>query len=210
MRSFLRFLSFALVALPASWSLVGCGRSTQASVTDIRGVMPPLAFSLMRVNDGKSVDATSYRGKVVALYFGYTHCPDECPTTLANMASVFHKLGAQAQQVRLLFVSVDPSRDTPALLKTYVQAFAPETDGLRGSNDAIAALARRYRVIYQVTPTSPGHSYEVTHSASLFVFDKQGTARFVTMSTDDTNGMVKTLGDLVDGNSEREPSGSPS
>jgi len=187
----------AIAALASTLALAACGRPTAAQTTDITGVMPPLAFHMTRVNDGMSVDAEDYRGKVVVLYFGYTHCPDECPATLANIATVFKRLGPRANGVRMLFVSVDPVRDTPTLLKSYVQAFAPEIDGLRGSDDDVAALARRYRVLYTVTPASPGHPYTVTHSASVFVFDKTGAARLVRMSTDNTNALAQELSLLL-------------
>src|SRR5690349_13730947 len=101
-------IAFALLAV-----LAGCGRGeTQRSLTSIGGVMPPLSFHLTRANDGATVAADTYRGKIVALYFGYTHCPDECPTTLANFASVLRELGPQANSVRVLFVTVDSARDT--------------------------------------------------------------------------------------------------
>lgn len=144
--------------------------------------MPPLAFTMVRANDGKPVTAADYRGRVVILYFGYTNCPDECPTTLANLATVLQGLGPDAKNVRVLFVTVDPTRDTLAALKSYATAFAPEIDGLRGSADAIARLARRYRVTYQVTLASPDHAYEVMHSASTFFFDRRGNARYVATS----------------------------
>jgi protein SCO1/2 len=178
-------------------ALASCGLPSQAQMTDITGVMPALSFHLMRSNDNAAVGAESYRGKAVILYFGYTHCPDECPTTLANLASVLKRLGPQANDVRVLFVSVDPARDTSPILKSYVQAFAPEIDGLRGSDDAVAALARRYRVIYSVTPESPGHPYLVMHSASVFMFDRNGRARFVTMSTDHTAEIATQLEKLL-------------
>jgi protein SCO1/2 len=174
-----------------------CGRATPADTTDITGVMPPLAFSLLRANDGTAVSASTYRSKIVLLYFGYTHCPDECPTTLANLAIALQHLGAEANNVRVLFVTVDPARDTIAVLKKYVNAFAPQIDGLRGNDNAIAALARRYRVIYAVTPAAPEHDYEVMHSDSLFMFDKSGRARLVTVSTQDTAALaaqIKSLG----------------
>jgi protein SCO1/2 len=185
MSMFRRWLLPALAFL-AAVSCVSCGRPTNAAVTDITGVMPPLALHMTRAKDGESVTAANYRGKVVILYFGYTHCPDECPTTLANLVSVLQRLGPDANRVRVLFVSVDPGRDTLSILKSYLQAFAPEIDGLRGSDNAVAALARRYRVIYAVTPASPGHPYAVMHSASTFFFDRDGNARLVTMSTDDS------------------------
>ena len=124
--------AFALLAL--ALLLASCS-PPRGSVTDITGVMPALEFAMTRANDGKAVRAADYRGKIVILYFGYTHCPDECPTTLANLAGVLTSLGAKARDVRVLFVSVDPDRDTLPALKSYVNVFAPEIDGLRGSAD---------------------------------------------------------------------------
>jgi protein SCO1/2 len=189
----------ALLALFALCALAACGLRSHAQMTDIRGVMPPLAFHMTRANDGTSVDADSYRGKAVILYFGYTHCPDECPTTLANFASAFQRLGPIADNVRLLFVSVDPARDSLPVLKSYVQAFAPEIDGLRGSDNEVSALARRYRVIYSITTATSAHAYTVMHSASVFFFDADGRARYVTMSTDNTSEITETLRALAAG-----------
>jgi len=194
----LKFERFASILLAIS--LASCGLPSQAQITDITGVMPALAFHLTRANDNAAVSPDSYRGKVVILYFGYTHCPDECPTTLANLASMLKRLGPQANGTRVLFVSVDPARDTSPILKSYVQAFAPQIDGLRGSDDAVAALARRYRVIYSVTPDSAGQPYTVIHSASVFVFDRNGRALYVTMSTDHTEEIAVLLEKLLAAN----------
>ena len=144
--------------------------------------MPGLEFAMTRANDGKDITADDYRGHVVILYFGYTNCPDACPTTLSDLAAVLQRLGPKAQDVRVLFVTVDPNRDTLPALKAYANAFAPEIDGLRGSDDAVARLARRYRVTYQVTPASSGHAYDVMHSDSVFFFDRDGRARYVATS----------------------------
>jgi protein SCO1/2 len=187
----------ALPALLLALAAASCGLPSQAKMTDITGVMPDLSFHMTRANDGAPVNADAYRGKAVILYFGYTHCPDECPTTLANLATVLKRLGPAANNVRVLFVSVDPARDTAPILKSYVEAFAPQIDGLRGSDDTVAALARRYRVIYSVTPDSPGHPYTVMHSASVFFFDRSGRARFVTMSTDDAAAIAGQLLQLM-------------
>jgi protein SCO1 len=176
--------------------LAGCGRGAPG-VTDIAGIMPDLQFAMTRANDGAPVTARDYRGKAVILYFGYTHCPDICPATLANLAEVFHRLGPRAKDVRMLFVTVDPNRDTPGLLNSYVHAFAPEIDGLRGTPDQLARLARRYRVIYSVTPKSAGQDYEVTHSSAVFFFDPQGHARFVTITTGDTAVIADDLKRLL-------------
>ncbi|HEX4157390.1 MAG TPA: SCO family protein [Rhizomicrobium sp.] len=174
----------------------GCGPATRADATDITGVMPPLAFSMIRANDSKPVSAADYRGKATLLYFGYTRCPDECPTTLANIAAALRRLGPTAQNVRVLFVSVDPARDTIPVLKEYVRAFAPQIDGMRGSDNAVAVLARRFRVLYTVTPASPGHAYEVMHSDSLFLFDASGRARYVLTSTANTASLASMIGEL--------------
>jgi protein SCO1/2 len=159
--------------------------------------MPRLAFAMTRSNDDAAVTATNYRGKAVLLYFGYTHCPDECPMTLANLASALKLLGPNAERVRVLFVTVDPARDTIPVLKSYVKVFAPQIDGLRGSANAVAEFARRYRVIYEVTPDSPARSYSVMHSDSVFMFDRSGRARFVTLQTSDTATLARRIAQLA-------------
>jgi len=178
--------------------LASCGRGeTREGASDIRGVMPDLAFTLTRANDGAAVTADTYRGKAVLLYFGYTHCPDVCPTTLANVANALHDLGPWAKDVRVLFVSVDPKRDTLPTLKAYVSTFAPQIDGLRGTDNQIATLARRYRVLYRVTPALDGKTAEVMHSDSTFFFDTSGHARLVTTRTDDTRALAADIRQLL-------------
>lgn len=186
-----RRLALAIVLL-----LAGCGRGEiRQGVTDITGVMPNLKFAMTRANDGTAVMADDYRGKAVILYFGYTHCPDECPTTLANLASALKQFGPKANNVRVLFVSVDPGRDTPPILKSYVNAFAPQIDGLRGSDNEIAKLARRYRVLYSVTQTA--HGTEVMHSGSVFFFDREGHAREVMTDTTNKREMMLDIIELL-------------
>jgi protein SCO1/2 len=143
------------------------------------------------------VGADAYAGKIVILYFGYTHCPDICPTTLANLSDVLERLGPARSKVRVLFVTVDPDRDTLAILDDYTKAFAPEIDGLRGSDDSLAALARRYRVAFGVTPAQDGKPYTVMHSDAVFFFDETGRARLVTTSTADTGAIAADLGRLL-------------
>jgi protein SCO1/2 len=190
-----RFAIFAVVL-----ALASCGRGeVRQGASDITGVMPSLAFNMIRASDGAAVTAESYRGKVVAVYFGYTHCPDECPTTLANLASVLRALGPAAKDFRVLFVSVDPKRDALPVLKAYVNTFAPQIDGLRGTDDEIAALARRYRALYRVTPTSAGPNEQVMHSDSTFFFDAYGRARVVTTRTDDTQAIAADVKRLLTG-----------
>ncbi len=181
-------IAFALVLLLAS-----CDRRTPWHMTDITGVMPQLQFAMTRASDGRPVTADDYLGKIVILYFGYSHCPDICPTTLANLSDALERLGTRAAGVRVLFVTVDPRRDSLSVLRQYVSAFAPQLDGLRGSDNALARLARRYRVIYSVTQASPGRNYEVVHSDSVFFFDRNGHARLVTTDTRNTTAIAEDL-----------------
>jgi len=186
-----RTLACAFLALGA---LSACGQKSSWYGTNITGVMPPLQFIMTRASDGAAVSAKDFRGSEVLLYFGYTNCPDVCPTTLANVAAALGKLGARAKDVRVLFVTVDPARDTLPVLKTYVKAFSPRMDGLRGDADAIAKLARRYRVAYTVDPGPP---YEVSHSSAVFFFDAQGHARVVTLATGDTDALASDMEKLL-------------
>jgi protein SCO1 len=162
-------IAFCAAAVPAwAWNS-----------TEISGALPALQFRLTRASDGKEVGAADFKGKVVLLYFGYTYCPDVCPATLLNITDLLKSLGKQADDVRVLFVTVDPNRDTLRLLAQYTAAFAPQVVGLRGTPDELATLAKRYRVSYSVEPKSGGHDYEVTHSSAVYVFDRQGAARLV-------------------------------
>lgn len=179
-------------------ALGACGQKPQTfNGTDISGAMPALEFRMTRANDGASVGGADYHGKVVMLYFGYTNCPDVCPTTLADLSDAVSKLGDDAKDVRILFVTVDPDRDTQGRLKGYVETFGPQVDGLRGTANAIASLARRYRVAYSVVPAGDGHAYQVEHSSAVFFFDKAGRARLVITKTDKTPGIVDDLKQLL-------------
>jgi protein SCO1 len=171
--------------------LSGCTKSRSWHETDISGAMPDLQFTMMRAKDNKTVTAADYRGKVTLLYFGYTYCPDICPTTLANVAAIIKGLGGLADHVRVLFVTVDPNRDTPKVLNQYTDAFAPQVDGLRGTADQLASLARRYRVAYSVTPSPDPSKYEVTHSPAVYVFDGNGKVRLLMSSLGTTSPDVK-------------------
>jgi hypothetical protein len=121
--------------------LIG-GKARAWNSDDMTGALPALSFTMTRASDGKTVSAADYRGKIVLLYFGYTNCPDVCPTTLLNLTTMLKSMGKQADDVRVLFVTVDPNRDTLAVLKQYTQAFAPQVVGLRGTHQAAAPNRR--------------------------------------------------------------------
>ena len=180
-----------ILAITLALLLAGCGR-TPWHMTDVSGNVPRLEFHLTR-SDGAAVTGESYRGDVVALYFGYTHCPDVCPTTLTNLTDLLGRV--KSPDVRVLFVSVDPERDTPDVLRDYAAAFSPQVEGLRGTPDQLADVARRYRVAYSVKKGPP---YEVMHSNAVFFFDRDGRARLVTTDTSDTAGMAEDVKRLLD------------
>jgi len=178
-----------MAALLLALALAGCSKPSW-HMTDITDGMPRLTFHM--TEGGKPVTAQDFRGKVVALYFGYTHCPDVCPATLANLSDMAAKV--HSPDLRILFVTVDPDRDSDAVLADYARAFSPQVVGLRGSANQLADLARRYRVAYTVTKGPP---YEVMHSNAVFFFDRDGRARLVTTDTTDTAGMADDVKRLL-------------
>jgi protein SCO1/2 len=182
----MRVFALALMVL-----LAGCGRSS-FHMTDISGAMPKLDFHLTRASDGTAVTGQDYQGKVVALYFGYTNCPDVCPATLANLADMIGRV--KNPDVLVLFVSVDPARDTAERLRKYAAAFSPQIEGLRGSDNQLASLARTYRVAYSVDPAPP---YTVMHSNAVFFFDRTGKARLVTTDTSNPAAMAEDMTRLL-------------
>ena len=186
----IRFMAVAVLVL-----LTACSPKKPWHSTDVSGSLPELAFTMPRASDGALVTAETYRGRIVLVYFGYTNCPDVCPTTLANLSDVLKRLGPHADRVRVLFVSVDPNRDTLDVLKPYAQSFGPQVDGLRGRDDEIAAMAKRYHVAYSVK-TKP--TYSVMHTSAVTVFDDEGKARLVATDTTDTAGLAEDLERLAE------------
>ena len=174
------------LALIFALLLAGCSRP-HWNMTDISGSMPRLAFNL----GGKT--AEQFRGKVVALYFGYTHCPDVCPTTLSDLTQMLDAV--KNPNVVVLFVTVDPSRDTDTVLAQYAKAFSQQITGLRGDANQLAALARTYRVAYSVKKGPP---YEVMHSNAVFFFNRWGKPQLVTTDTSNPAAMASDVSRLLD------------
>ena len=133
---------------------------------------------------GQPRTLADYRGKAVAVFFGYTQCPDVCPTTLAALAEATRSLGADADKVQVVFITVDPDRDTAALLAQYVPAFDPRFVGLRGDAAATERVAREFKVIYQKVPGTTPDRYTMDHSAGIFLFDRAGRLRVYESSAD--------------------------
>ncbi|GLQ45306.1 SCO1/SenC family protein [Dyella lipolytica] len=161
-------------------------------LADISGHMPDLSFQLTD-DQGKAVSGADYRGKVTVLYFGYTHCPDVCPLTLAHLHVVMQRLGKLSDGVRILFVSVDPTRDTPAVLHDYVSAFDSHAVGLTGSPADIEALSKRYRAAFTREPGKTDGSYDVSHSSGIYIFDGNGKVRLLATPADSQDKLVHDL-----------------
>lgn len=179
-------------------ALVGCQPAPhQWRTRNISGVMPDLQFTLVDAN-GRTVHADRFKGMVTLLYFGYTHCPDVCPLSLATIGQALHGLAKDRRdQVRVLFVSVDPARDSGALLRQYAQAFGPQFVGLTGSTPQLQRLSKRYRVSYRYGKKQADGAYTVYHSAGIFVFDRAGHVRLLMNRKDGADAMRDDLGTLL-------------
>lgn len=172
-----------LALAPAALLAAGCdklmpGAKPVFNGVDVTGAALGPDFRLTDHN-GKERTLADFRGKAVALFFGYTHCPDVCPTTLSDLAGAMKILGADAARVQVLFVTVDPKRDTPELLRNYVPAFNPGFLGLYGDAAATAKVTKDFKIYAAERPGSTPQSYTVDHSAQTLVFDPQGRLRLV-------------------------------
>jgi protein SCO1/2 len=150
-------------------------RAPAFELTDITGAEFGRDVRLTDHN-GKPRTLADFKGKVVAVFFGYTHCPDVCPVTLGELAIVANELGKDAGRMQVLFITVDPERDTPAVLAKYVPAFNPDFLGLYGDADATARTAKEFKVFFQKQPV-PGGGYSVDHSAGTYIYDQAGRLR---------------------------------
>jgi len=173
MKTFLAALLAGMVI-----ALAGCGGQDVKPVfklTDVTGASFGKTLELTDHN-GKPRTLADFKGKVVTLFFGFTHCPDVCPTTLNEMAMVMKELGADAARVQVLFVSVDPERDTADVLKNYVPVFNPAFLGLTGSADEVALAAKEFKIFYQKQKLQGG-AYTMDHSAGTYILDTEGRLR---------------------------------
>jgi protein SCO1/2 len=156
--------------------IAGCDGRPQFRSTDITGA--PYGHTLeLTDHTGKPRRLEDFRGKAVVLFFGFTHCPDICPTTLADIAGAVKSLGPDAERVQVVMVSVDPERDTPEALAKYVTAFDPRFLGLRGDLAATKKAASEFKIYFE--KRKAGESYTVDHSGQSYVIDPQGRLRLL-------------------------------
>ncbi len=177
--------------------LVASCNSEPWQTRDISGLMPSLEFQLSAVN-GESLSEADLQGRVVLLLFGYTSCPDICPTNLAQLAALKRRLPAsQVEAVQILFVSVDPQRDSPTTLATFAGYFEAEIIAATSTPDRLRALSRRYRTTFSYGEADADGFYEVTHSSGVYVFDQNGAARLLFRPGDSVEQMAADLTRLL-------------
>jgi len=172
-----KLLSLALLA--TALLLAGCDKLSSPPAfknTDLTGLDYAKGFNLTD-HTGKARTLADFRGKLVVLFFGYTQCPDVCPTTMAEMSAVMKELGPSSNDVQVLFVTLDPERDTQEVLAHYVPAFDKRFIGLRGTPEQTAQVAKEFKVFVAKVPGSTPDNYTVDHTAGSYVFDKEGKLR---------------------------------
>jgi len=172
--------------------LVACSETPAFMGSNITGARLGKALALVD-HAGQSRTLADYAGKVVVVFFGFTQCPDVCPTSLAELAQVMRELGGDAaQDVQVLMVTVDPERDTPDALRQYVTAFDPRFVGLTGTPEQIRQAAASFKVFYAKVPREDG-DYSMDHSAAFFLLDRQGESRVLTHASAGAAALVHDL-----------------
>lgn len=174
-------------------TLPSCARKSERFLaTDVTGVDWGRDFRLTD-HSGKPRALADFRGKAVMLFFGYTHCPDACPTTMAKMAQAVDRLGEAGKRAQGLFVTLDPKRDTQDVLAQYVPAFHPGFIGLRGSEAEVALMAKDFKVFFTLQAPDQSGFYTVDHTAAVFAFDPQGRLRLFMRGDSDVEAIVHDL-----------------
>jgi protein SCO1/2 len=175
--------------------LSGCAPD-RFRTTDITGASFAREFQLIG-HDGKPRTLTDFKGKVVVMFFGYTQCPDVCPTALSQFAAVAKQLGPDADRMQVLFVTVDPERDTREVLSQYVPAFDPRFVGLFGDAEATARTAKEFKVMFQKQAGKTPETYSVDHSAGTYIFDREGRVRLFARHEQPLDDLVHDIRVLI-------------
>ena len=183
-------------------SLSACDQAQKPKVsfnnTDVTGLEYAKGFALTDQN-GQQRTLEEFRGKLVFVFFGFTHCPDVCPTTLAEMAGIMKALGPESERLQVVFITLDPERDTPELLASFVPAFHPSFLGLTGDQATIDKVAKDFKVFAQKVPGKDGKSYTIDHTAGSYVFDAQGRIRLFVRHGQPDDALLKDLRQLLAG-----------
>lgn len=185
-----------LTALAGAALLLACSQAPSWRGQDVSGVMPDLAFELTD-SSGNRVRTESRLGQATLLYFGFTNCPDICPTTLSQIKVALEAMGPEAESVRVFLVSVDPDRDTPAVMTRYTQAFGDWLEGFTGNKAELKAMNNAFKVDFLAQDANLRGEYDVMHSNRVFGFDSLGRCRVLMPNTANTNAMVADLRQLL-------------
>ena len=191
-----------LLRLCCVLALTACEKSQSPKVpfanTDITGLDYAKGFALTDHN-GKPRTLADFKGKVVVVFFGYTQCPDVCPTTLSELAGIKKTLGSEAERLQVIFITLDPQRDTPELMAGFVPAFDSSFLGLWGEQAVIDKVAKDFKVFAQKVPSKDSKSYTIDHTAGSYVFDDQGRIRLFVRHGQGGDGLQKDLQRLLAG-----------
>jgi protein SCO1/2 len=180
-------------------ALAGCGSGSQSTTfraTDVTGAEFGKDFQLTDFN-GQQKTLADYHGKVLVVFFGYTHCPDVCPTTLTELANAIKKLGTNGEKVQVAFITADPERDTGAVLKQYVTAFNPSFIGLRGTPEQTEKVAKDFKVLIQKNSGSDAANYTVDHSSGTYIYDPAGRLRLYVSYGQSSDVFAHDIGELL-------------
>jgi protein SCO1 len=193
-----RFAPIVLASLALAGAMPSCGRAPEAEIqaVDVSGELRGADFSLADQN-GRVRSLADFRGKVVVMFFGFTRCPEVCPTTLADMAAARRRLGPEGERLQVVFVTVDPERDTTELLAQYVPAFDPSFVALRGDAEATARVAKDFKVFYQKIPGSAPERYTLDHTADAIVIDARGAPRLKVPHGQGPDALAKIVRDIL-------------
>ena len=186
-----------LVAGIAGWLVLGWLRPHPYAGTVMQAPNMAPAMDGLIDTDGRPIDIDAFRGDLVLVYFGYTHCPDVCPTTLSQVAQARRRLGDDAARVHVMMVTVDPARDEPALLGDYVRSFDPDFVGVTGELGDIERVATTYGVYFAPTEADEDGNYDMEHTASLLGIDGEGRLRIVWPFTADAEALASDLRELL-------------
>ena len=196
-RHTLQRLAACALMLGTGTFLAACSESKPSfSSVDVTGADYAKGFELSDHN-GKVRHLTDFAGKVVVMFFGYTQCPDVCPTTMADMAEIKKSLGADAERLQVLFVTVDPERDTPALLNAYMVNFDPSFVALVPTPQQLPELTRDFKIYYKKVEGSTPTSYSMDHSAGSYIFDAKGQLRLFTRYGSPKEALTKDIQTLL-------------
>ena len=189
-----------LATLGLAASVWGCGEPTlKFNTTDITGATMGPTLGLLRDGEGRPRPLESFRGQVVAVFFGFVNCPDVCPTTLSHLKAVKQALGPDGERLAVIFVTIDPERDEAKLILEYAAAFDPAFVALRGSADDTAAVAREFKIVYEKVGDPASTTYSMNHSAGIFLFDPTGRPRLYARHEDDFERIVPDVRLLLAG-----------